>query len=149
MSCPSRRFSRAAAVESQRRSFLTAAVATALTISAVGFAIVDGVSSYEAPVVADLTPGWDLVWEDEFEGSSLDTTRWNVPVGDGCPELCGWGRGELQYFLDESVSVEGGELVLTADDRFYEHWPFTSGRLRASYAGEWPSGRIEARISAS
>ena len=39
-----------------------------------------------------------LVWQDEFDGRELDTTRWTAYVGDGCPDLCGFGNNELQYY---------------------------------------------------
>ena len=31
-----------------------------------------------------LTPkGWELTWSDEFDGSSLDASKWNIQTGDG------------------------------------------------------------------
>jgi hypothetical protein len=40
-----------------------------------------------------------LVWSDEFNGAGLpDTTKWGYDAGDGCPNLCGWGNNELQYY---------------------------------------------------
>ena len=37
--------------------------------------------------------GYDLVWRDEFEGTSLNTSDWNYETGAG-----GWGNQELQYY---------------------------------------------------
>ena len=40
--------------------------------------------------------GINLVWNDEFEDSSLDTTKWIFNIGKG-PN---WGNNELQYYTD-------------------------------------------------
>ena len=55
----------------------------------------------------------NLVWEDNFKGSSLDTNFWNIYVGNGCPELCGFGNNELQYYTNEfsNLKVENGKLT--------------------------------------
>jgi hypothetical protein len=60
---------------------------------------------FVAPVVE-----WQIVFEDEFDGASVDTTKWNVELGDGCPDLCGWGNNELQVYGTDNVSVAGGFL---------------------------------------
>ena len=31
-----------------------------------------------------------ILWEDNFD--SLDGTIWSADIGDGCPDLCGWGN---------------------------------------------------------
>lgn len=39
----------------------------------------------------------ELVWYDDFEGSSVDWDKWIVDKGDGCDVgLCDWGNGEEQ-----------------------------------------------------
>ena len=54
-----------------------------------------------------------LVWSDEFNGSSLDTSNWTCEIGTGHN---GWGNNELQYYTDrpENVRVSGGHLIITA-----------------------------------
>lgn len=52
---------------------------------------------------------YQLAWSDEFTGSSLDTTHWNI-VLDGN----GGGNYETQYYTADAVSLAGGSLVLTA-----------------------------------
>jgi hypothetical protein len=37
-----------------------------------------------------------LVWEENFNGDVLNKAIWNYELGDGCPNLCGWGNNELQ-----------------------------------------------------
>ena len=33
----------------------------------------------------EATPaGWSLVWADEFDGTTLDDSKWTLQLGDGC-----------------------------------------------------------------
>lgn len=41
---------------------------------------------------AQQRPYQKLVWSDEFNGVGLpDSTKWSYDIGDGCPNVCGWG----------------------------------------------------------
>ena len=31
-----------------------------------------------------------LVWQEEFDGITLNNLTWQYEIGDGCPDLCGW-----------------------------------------------------------
>ncbi len=34
-----------------------------------------------------------LVWSDEFDvDGSPDPNKWDYDIGDGCPDICGWGK---------------------------------------------------------
>lgn len=40
-----------------------------------------------------------LIWSDEFDGEGLpDSKSWNITEGNGCPELCGFGNNESQFY---------------------------------------------------
>lgn len=83
------------------------------------------------------------VWQDEFEGNTIDTSKWTVITGDGCPDLCGFGNNELQTYSDapENLKVEDGKLVITArKDSLY-----TSAKLVTEDKGDWKYGYIEVR----
>ena len=70
--------------------------------------------------------GYEIVWEDDFDGDALNRDYWNVEVnGSGC------GNAELQYYIDDkaNVDVRDGNLVITARRRDYEGKNFTSGRM--------------------
>ncbi len=43
-------------------------------------------------------PNMTLVWEDDFEGTSLDPANWTYEIGTG---QSGWGNNELQYYTAE------------------------------------------------
>ncbi|MGE0772395.1 MAG: family 16 glycosylhydrolase [Cyclobacteriaceae bacterium] len=85
-----------------------------------------------------------LVWSDEFDAAEPDTTQWVYDLGNGCPDLCGWGNNELQYYTRDSknVRIEDGHLIIEA------HWDdsvFTSGKIKTAGKGDWKYGRIEVR----
>lgn len=89
-----------------------------------------------------------LVWADEFDGTSLDTQKWGYEIGTGCPQLCGWGNGELQYYTNEegNVKLEDGNLIITAKEQSIEDSDYTSGRILTRDLASFASGRIEASI---
>jgi beta-glucanase (GH16 family) len=106
----------------------------------IGFAILMtiGIVSPAAGVLS-------LVWSDEFDGSSLNTSDWTIDIGDGCPNLCGWGNNELEYYRAENVSVTGGNLVLTARQENYGGRYFTSGKVHTRNKQSFLYGRMEMR----
>ena len=75
--------------------------------------------------------GWHLVWNDEFNGKNIDTTKWDFQLGTGSQYgLEGWGNNELQYYRKENAFVKDGNLVLEARKENYEGCAYTSARLR-------------------
>jgi beta-glucanase (GH16 family) len=94
------------------------------------------------PVSAD---SWNLVWSDEFNGSSLDPANWAYDIGNG---TAGWGNSELQYYTNrmENVQVKNGELIITARKEKDNGFDYTSGRIKTKDKQSWTYGRIEARI---
>lgn len=87
------------------------------------------------------------VWSDEFDGTSLDESKWNYQLGDGCDiSLCGWGNNELQYYKKENITVSNGTLSITAKKERVRGSNYTSGRINTKGKGEWTYGRLEARI---
>lgn len=88
-------------------------------------------------------PGWTLVWSDEFDGTALDESKWSLQLGDGCPNLCGWGNAELQTYTAQNHSVSDGTLKITAREE--SDGTFTSTRMRTLGKGDWTYGRFEIR----
>lgn len=89
-----------------------------------------------------------LIWSDEFDiDGPPDSTRWGFDLGDGCPEVCGWGNNELQYYTNnpKNVRLENGHLILEAIKENYEGKEYTSARLVSKNKGDWKYGYIEAR----
>jgi len=84
-----------------------------------------------------------LFWAEEFDGASLDLSVWNYKLGDGCPNLCGWGNNEPQIYTKENVTVSGGTLKIkaTLDDTIYH-----SSRITTEKKFEFQYGRLETRV---
>lgn len=90
---------------------------------------------------------WNLVWSDEFEGNSLDTSKWSYDIGTGD---WGWGNNELQYYTDrtDNVAVSDGVLKITAKQESYNGSSYTSGKIKTQDLHSFKYGKIEARIAA-
>ena len=115
-----------------------------------------------APAGEDFLPqnkGWVSVWSDEFEGSELDRTKWEVE------ESCwGGGNNERQCYTDrpENIEIVNGLLRLKAYPETYtgpefpQGWPdgrggqitqqYTSGKVRTRELADWTYGRFSARM---
>ncbi len=91
---------------------------------------------------------YQLVWQDDFNGSALDEkNNWNIEVnGDG------GGNRELQFYRRENVSVGkeplSGEncLIITARKQDFDGKKFTSGRITSHNKVSVKYGKIEAKI---
>lgn len=88
---------------------------------------------------------YQLVWSDDFDGSSLDLTKWTPVTGTGCPSLCGWGNNEEQYYRSENATVANGFLTIQARQEFFGGQPYTSARLHSENKGDFLYGRFEMR----
>lgn len=89
-----------------------------------------------------------LVWSDEFDTPGApDAAKWNYDLGDGCPDVCGWGNNELQFYTNDSknVRVENGNLVIEALQEEKGGKGYTSTRIVSKGKGDWLYGRIEVR----
>jgi beta-glucanase (GH16 family) len=92
---------------------------------------------------------YNLVWEDNFNGNSLDSSIWNVEERVGI-----WNtaqNGELQFYKTDNVSVgDDGYgnncLILSALKETYKGYSFTSGRVNTNTKFSFKYGKLEARI---
>lgn len=83
-----------------------------------------------------------LIWEENFNGSELNTTIWNYELGDGCPSICGWGNNEKQIYTNSNHTVSNGMLTIEIKK---ENENYTSTRITTAKKKEFQYGRIEAR----
>ena len=78
---------------------------------------------------------YNLIWLEDFNEPVINESVWNFNVGDGCPNLCGWGNGELEYYRRENAFIENGNLVIEArretfvDPSTGKEYNYTSARL--------------------
>ncbi len=83
-------------------------------------------------------PGWQLLWHDEFDGTSLDTANWEAMYRENSY------NNEEQFYLPEQVAVVDGHLEITATDEPYGSKLYRSGRITSQEL--FGPGRFEARI---
>ena len=87
---------------------------------------------------------WQLVWQDEFNGTQVDLNKWEF-------EINAWGGGnnELQYYITNNASVHDGCLFIEGRRENYAGQEgtreFTSSRMRTKNRGDWKYGRFEMR----
>lgn len=90
-----------------------------------------------AAQVPDL-PGWDLIWNDEFDGTTLNNTNWEaLNRRDSF-------NNEKQYYHPDQVAVTGGNLELTAINVPRANKAYQSGLVTSRDL--FGPGRFEARI---
>jgi beta-glucanase (GH16 family) len=73
-------------------------------------------------------PGFsNLVWSDEFNGSSISSANWGFDIGAG-----GWGNNELQNYTSrsENARIANGMLVIEARRENLGGSAYTSARLK-------------------
>ena len=105
----------------------------------------------DLPYPAPPTPGYQLVWSDEFsgpDGSLPDAKKWAYALGGK-----GWGNKELESYTNrpENVHIEKGNLVITARRESYTGADgvtrdYTSARIKTQNRFAQTYGRFEARI---
>lgn len=83
-----------------------------------------------------------LVWEENFNGTTLSEKAWNFELGNGCPNNCGWGNNEKQLYTDKNHTLKDGNLIITVKK---EGDQYTSTRITTAGKKEFQYGRMEAR----
>ncbi|HKT37087.1 MAG TPA: family 16 glycosylhydrolase [Ktedonobacterales bacterium] len=97
------------------------------------------------PLPIQAPAGWTLVWHDEFDGSTVDATKWNVvdsaPGGYHNDNL---GDG-LQAWTPQAVSVQGGMLRFTSSQQNVDGHSYASGALTTQGKYSFLYGRVDIR----
>jgi beta-glucanase (GH16 family) len=99
----------------------------------------------EVPATVDVDgTTYQLVWSDEFDGTTLNPANWSPEIGTGTD---GWGNQEAQFYTDrpENLRVEDGNLVIEAVKENYEGSPWTSARIKTQEKRSFKYGKIEFR----
>ena len=102
-----------------------------------------------SPVAALAAPpgdGWNLKFGDDFNGSSLDDSKWSPCFFWGTSEGCtNGGAGDLQWFQSDEVSVQDGILRLSAHKRQSNGKQYTSGMVASHDKFSFQYGYVEFR----
>lgn len=83
------------------------------------------------------TPGYTPLWNDEFDGATLDQAKWTAETVQN-PH-----NNEKQAYLPEQVSVSGGNMVITATNQPSGNKLYRSGRVHSDWTHQY--GRWEVR----
>jgi beta-glucanase (GH16 family) len=115
--------------------------------------------STEAPSSSDLPPeltgsGWQLAFDGEFGGSSLNTSQWDTCYpGDDQSGCTNGGNGnEFEWYVPGQVSVGGGTLNLTATSTSVQGdgqtYPCKSGMVTTGQSFNFQYGyvQVEAKL---
>ncbi len=88
-----------------------------------------------------------LVWSDEFNGASIDLSKWTFEIGNNS----GWGNGELEYYTSNSANayVTNGFLHIHAQIQSTNTsegtFNYTSARMKTEGLFWTTYGRMEWR----
>ena len=83
-----------------------------------------------------------LIFHQDFNSANLDTKFWSYDLGNGCPNLCGWGNNERQLYTKENVSLTEGNLVIKAIKKDSSYF---SGKIHTKSKFEFTYGTIEVK----
>lgn len=124
------------------RKAVTSVMALALVVSSMGISFQGAKKEVKAAATSSST----LVWSDEFNGSSIDRTKWNFETGTGS---WGWGNNEWQYYTDrtDNAYVADGALHIRAKKESYNGSNYTSARLITNGRFTFTYGYVEARLA--
>lgn len=97
-----------------------------------------------------------LVWSDEFNGTTVDLTKWQSISGNGCPSLCGFGNAEAQRYEPNQATIvkEGTNSYLNIEAKYqpsasFPDQPYASSKLTTEGKYALKYGRVEARMKLS
>ena len=97
---------------------------------------------------------WQLVWEDDFNGSSLDQSKWVHDIRTGSQYgMWGWGNGELQYYQPQNTTLNNGIAKIEVKEEpngIIDSWNatsyFSSSKITTKGLFNFRYGKVEARI---
>ena len=97
-----------------------------------------------------IAQNWQLVWSDEFNGNSLDNSKWTHSIGTGD---WGWGNGELQYYQPNNASIANGKLTIEARQepqgipgQWNVPYYYSSSKITTYNKFDFRYGKVEASI---
>ena len=105
----------------------------------------DPAVGYDAPTSYE---GYELVWSDEFDGTEVDTAKWNLINAGG-----GFGNDERQYYREQNASIDtdndllviSAEIQKNADEALPGNELYSSAKLTTQDLFEFKHGRVDIR----
>jgi beta-glucanase (GH16 family) len=92
------------------------------------------------PQAQNTATQWNIVWDDEFNGKSINTNIWTFETGNNG----GWGNSELEYYTSNSLNayVTNGLLHIAALQQSTNGFSYTSARMKTQNNFNTTYGRI-------
>ncbi|MGE5498191.1 MAG: family 16 glycosylhydrolase, partial [Syntrophothermus sp.] len=102
------------------------------------------VSLFLIPALSLNAQSWKLIWADEFDGTTVDQSKWVFEQGNNN----GWGNQEREYYTNRSQNayIDNGSLVIKAIKEIYNGYDYTSARMKTQGKFSVKYGKIEARM---
>ena len=136
--------------------FRDAKVISALTVTVPDLSISDGELNIEfaasagQPILSALhlrekqprAREWQMVWNDEFDGTELDATKWSPDIW---PARKVNDEDQAYTPRKKNIRVKDGMLIIEAHKEDYDNASHTSGRLHSQGKGDFLYGRFEVR----
>ena len=105
-------------------------------------------------VVPCKSQNWQLVWEDDFNGISLDSSKWTHDFGTGSQYgMWGWGNGESQFYQSQNTTIDSGIATITVKEEpngIVDSWGnssyYSSSKITTKGTFDFRYGKVEARI---
>ncbi|MCB0587008.1 MAG: glycoside hydrolase family 16 protein [Phaeodactylibacter sp.] len=89
-------------------------------------------------------PNMELIWQDEFEGTAVNSDFWTFELGTGNN---GWGNNESQYYRKENTYLVDGNLVIEARKENFAGRAYTSSRMITKGNFDFKYGRVDIRAA--
>ncbi|MDA0737153.1 MAG: family 16 glycosylhydrolase [Bacteroidetes bacterium] len=103
-----------------------------------------------SPLSSLFAQNWNLVWQDEFNGNTLNQNYWTHSIGTGD---WGWGNGELQYYQADNSTIANGKLTIEAREepqgiagQWNVPYYYSSSKITTYNKFSFKYGKVEARI---
>ena len=104
---------------------------------------------------ASFSQNWQLIWEDNFDGTVLDSTKWIQEYGTGAQyTMWGWGNGELQHYQSQNTTLSNGIAKIEVKEEpagiIETYWNttsyYSSSKISTKGIFDFRYGKVEARI---